>query len=398
MAKNRFFYLAVFAGALTFALAYESRLTLVLFAGVATLPIVTFVLLLFSRLLLRTETEPKSVFTHKLQQFGITIRIKNRFIIPVSPLRITGIFHDTDGSVIGDRRLILNVMPLSSAEFLFSGNIKYRGEYTLGIEKIEIYDLLRIFRFKIKLTPDCCVVVAPRKLTLHDNDLLSADDYDSTMTKVSFMDNMVFSGVRNYADGDLLKHVHWKLSAKHDDLMVKQMEQNLGGNAVVIADLERYSETEEENMKAADAVIESALAITRKIISDGRSVINVFRAANGMIDAAAVESTEDYENLFSAYSVIPLHDYAGGAAATASEVSEIFSESVPVFIITPAIDADGIRSIINSCSKCKDITRIYLTAAEADDELVSVCESAGGITIHEIDPDDIVLSIHESNK
>ena len=150
MAKYRLLYAVIWIGAAAFALSYESKLTFVLFAGTAALPIVTLLLMILSGLLLKLEVIPDEEYVGKLQDFGVKVRVVNRFIIPVAPMMIIGTFHDRNGNVMEGRRLVLSVSALRRCEYSFEGNIRCRGEYVLGIEHAEIFDLLRIFRFRLR--------------------------------------------------------------------------------------------------------------------------------------------------------------------------------------------------------------------------------------------------------
>lgn len=398
MAKQRLLYILFLLAALALALGYESRLTLVLLIAAVAMPLVSFLLLLITRLLLRVETAPKSMFVHKLQEFSVGVKVKNRFILPVSPLRLTGNFHDSDGRVTGERQLIVSVMPFSTAEFLFTGNILYRGEYKLGLEAVDIYDLMRLFRFRIRLIPDCTVTVAPRRFSIDDDNVLSGDDFDSNRTNPSFMENTAFASVRKYADGDSLRHVHWKLSAKQEELVVKQMEQNLGSNTIIIADTTGIFSEEEDNMRTVDAVVESALAFTRKIISDGRCAVNLFRGASGEAEIVAAETRSDYEQLFLAYSALPISEEGTGAAMLAAEQKNVFDNAETLFIIAPALTADQLHSIMSCGGETMRSIRIYLTGEKADDKLMAAAAARSNISIFGIDPEDIGLSLRNSMK
>ena len=123
MAKYRFLYALLYIGSLVLALCYESRLTFVLFVGVAALPIVSLILMVLSGLLLKLEVEPDADYVGKLQDFGIKVRVINRFIMPVSPMMIIGTFHDRNGNVIAGRRLVMSVSALHKCEYVFEGNI-----------------------------------------------------------------------------------------------------------------------------------------------------------------------------------------------------------------------------------------------------------------------------------
>ena len=396
MAKYRFLYLLLYAAAAIFALSYESKLTFVLFLGTAILPAVTFVLMLISRLLLKTEVTPKQVYSRKLENFDMVVKITNRSFIPVSPLHIIGIFQDEEGNVSGGRRLIVSVMPFSDSEYVFGGNVKYRGEYLLGLERAEIYDLLRIFKMKIKLEPDCSAVIAPRRLNIDESSALCGDELDSSVTRVSFMDSSVFASVRKYEDGDLLKHVHWKLSAKQDELMVKQFEQNLGSSAVIITDTRAIYEDPDDNMCVIDAVIESALALSDKIISDGRCAVNIFRAPEGDIQMISAQTHEDYEQLFTVYSVISSNETDKSAAEMICETADTFTPGEPIFIMAPEMTGEELDSILELIDDTTSEIRIYLTGGADDPELLARVEESRGVSVYGIDPDDISLSLRSS--
>lgn len=396
MAKYRFLYALLYIGAAVFALAYESKLSFVLFAGVAVFPPVTFILMLLSGLLMKIEVVPEAENVGKLQDFEITVKVKNRFIIPAAPMMVTGTFHDNSGNVIAGRRLVLSAGALKKCEYSFKGNISFRGEYMLGIESAEIYDLLRIFRFRLKKTPMCRIIVMPRRVMLDETTALCTDDYDSTITKVSFMESGSFASVRKYADGDLMKHVHWKLSAKHDELMVKQSEQNLGSSALIITDLHSVSENEDDDLKAADAAVETALALTRKIISDGRTAVNIYRTEDGRTDMTTAEKNDDYERLVSVFAVLPVTKKGAGAEKMISRAADSLTGSEPLFIITPKIKAPALSDILSAVGNLCGEIRLYLTASDPDDLLAAEAGAAGNVSVWRIDQEDIALSLRTS--
>ncbi len=396
MAKYRILYTVLWLGAGSFAFAYESKLTFVLFAGVTVLPALTLVMLLLSGLLLKLEVIPDSDYVSKLQDFSVRIKVINRFIIPVSPMMITGTFHDKKGSVISGRHLVISAAALHKSEYSFDGSIRYRGEYMLGIESAEIYDLLRIFRFRIRKTPMVRIVVTPRRILLDETSALCTDDYDSSITKISFMESGSFASVRQYADGDLMKHVHWKLSAKHDELMVKQSEQNLGSSALIITDLHAAGSDPDMNMRSADASVEAALALTRKIISDGRTAVNVFRPSEKVSDVFTAVKTEDYEDLLAIFSVIPVTSPKADAKGLIPRVAEYLTGNEPLFIIATELKGEDFTGILRTVAgSCGEI-RIYLTASKPDARLLAEAEAAKNVTVRVIDPEDVALSLRSA--
>ncbi|MBR5090967.1 MAG: DUF58 domain-containing protein, partial [Ruminiclostridium sp.] len=225
---------------------------------------------------------------------------------------------------------------------------------------------------------------------------LCTDDYDSSITKISFMESGSFASVRKYADGDLMKHVHWKLSAKHDELMVKQSEQNLGSSALIVTDIHAVSEINDENMTAADAAIEAALALTRKIITDGRTAVNVYRPGDGRVDVLSAVKNEDYEKLLSIYSVIPVTEPGKGVESLIPRAAEYLNGNEPLFIITTELGGEEFENILRSVgSSCGEV-RVYLTASKPDAHLIAVAAAAEKVSVWTIDPEDISLSLRNS--
>jgi uncharacterized protein (DUF58 family) len=396
LAKYRALYTILLIGTLVFALSYESKLTLVLFLGAAALPVVTLILMILSGVLLKLEVVPDADYVGKLQDFGIKVRVINRFIIPVSPMMIIGTFHDRSGSVIEGRRLVLSTGALHKSEYIFDGNIRWRGEYTLGIEHAEIFDLLRIFRFRIRKPPMCTVTVTPRRIVLDETTALCTDDYDSSITKVSFMESGTFASVRKYEDGDLMKHVHWKLTAKHDELMVKQSEQNLGSSALIITDIHAVSEDAESALMTADAAVEAALALTRKIITDGRTAVNIYRTKDGRTEVFSAAKTADYEKLLSIFSVLPITEAGKGTESLIPRAAEYLTGNEPLFIITTETDAKTFSEILRAIGSSVGEIRIYLTASKPDAALIAEVNAAKNASVWTIDPEDVSLSLRSS--
>lgn len=396
MAKYRIGYLLLVISAGVFAGAYNSKLTFVLFLGTLFLPAATLFLLVIERLALKLEVSPGRIFSQKLQQFAVTVTVRNRFIVPVSPMRLTGVFQDEDGNLISDKTMIVSVMPFCKSEFVFNGCLKYRGEYRLGLSEAVIYDLLGIFRFRIRMTPKVYTVIAPRRLTVGQSNALCSDDYDSARTRMSFFENNSFSAVREYVEGDPLRYVHWKLSAKQDKLMVRQMEQNLGTNALIVTDTASRLADERERIRAVDAVIEVSLAITGKIISDGRCALNFFcPSENSPSELFSAEALDDYEKLYYAFSVLPILS-KGSAAALAQELTERNIVSETVFVATDRLSADELRQMLDGgLSACKSV-RIFLTGGEPDEELTLLADSEERVRVRVIDPEEIALSLRNA--
>jgi len=99
------------------------------------------------------------------------------------------------------------------------------GVYELSCTKCFFTDWFRLFRRKIRRPEPIRFSVWPVCHSIHV-DLLTIPDEDQSSTKTSpDRPNSVpgdFFGVRAYREGDRIQHIHWKLTGKNDQFVVKE--------------------------------------------------------------------------------------------------------------------------------------------------------------------------------
>ena len=126
-----------------------------------------------------------------------------------------------------NRRWIL-VSPIlpGENEIEFSVPLEEPGKYEFLLHKMKVYGMTGWFHVQIKCRKSAYVQVLPDPLNVAirlseavRNFYGEADVYDDE--KAGPDPNEIFQ-IRPFHDGDRLQSVHWKLSAKSDDLMVKE--------------------------------------------------------------------------------------------------------------------------------------------------------------------------------
>ena len=393
MVRYRIIYIFILAAAVVFAAAYESKLTLVLMLSMLILPVISFLILVCTRLAVKLEISGTEIFTSKQRRFRVAIKIKNRFIFPIAPMKLTGVFQDEEGNLVKDKLIVASVMPFGSSEFVFDGFLKYRGEYLLGITSAELFDFLGIFHFKVKKLPVCHVVVAPRRLILSENSALCDDETDSLRTQFTFFENDTFTSVREYADGDSLRRVHWKLSAKQDKLMVKQSDLNLSSSAAVVIDTSTEYCKDVRGECEVDALLEAALAVARKIISEGSTAACVYRDEDKKPQIVAAQTADDFEYLYHEFSVIPVCEPQLEVSGLISCGAQVIRDSGLVFIFAPFMKTEALRSALaGGLAPCTGI-RIFLVSEKTDKGFTALVNTDPRIRVAHIDPDNIAASL-----
>lgn len=146
-------------------------------------------------------------------------------------------------------------------------NCPHRGIYALKITRIESRDVLNLFCFA--RTPKCAEVTL--SVLPHVRDLppliLSTGDGGSVIYRHASDDTSYPADIRQWLSGDALKRVHWKLTMRKRELMVRTFEAAARPDTLILLDT-----TPEMNLDVADALCEVAASIAIAQITAGYPV------------------------------------------------------------------------------------------------------------------------------
>lgn len=399
MAKYRVFYIVFFIVSTVLMFSYKSKLTSVLFLISLIIPVISFVLLLISKSALNIKIGYRTLTSEKFENTDISVTISNRFIIPLSPGELVGYFPYKNSEKFEWQKIMVSVPPLSSITVNFNTPVKYRGIYKSGVESFVFYDLFKIFKARKKVEKYENYIVLPRKLVIEP--IIDTGDGDSeTLSQNSFsLDKNAFASIREYNQGDAIKNIHWPMSAKHDTLMVKQMERSIGGSCIIIPDLNEYFPFEQDNAEATDSIIEVMLALNLSLISMKQSCLNAwYSPADKQCEQFSVKNEEDNILLFDIISVLPRQEETFLPETVASSCIESSGDTSTVYFITSQLRRDFIGKMTDIELFRNKRVKILLVSGpfESDEqsELANAISVTTGFELWKIDKDDVVRSLN----
>ena len=399
MAKYRFYYILFAVVSTVLMFSYKSKLTSVLFLIAIAIPVISFVLLVFSRLLVKIRIEYRSLTAEKFENTDISVTVTNRFIIPLSPAELIGCFPYRNSEKFEYHKLMISVPPFSSVTVNFNSPIRFRGVYKSGIEKLVIYDLFKLFR--MNKTMECYedFVVLPRKLVI--DPIIDTGDGDSeTLSQNNFsLDKNAFASIREYRAEDSIKNVHWTMSAKHDKLMVKQMERSIGGSCVIIPDLNEYFPFDEDNYDATDSIIEVMLALDLSLISMKQRCLNAwYSPADKQCEQFSVKNEEDNMLLIDIISRLPRQTDTFLPETVARSCMEASGDISAVYFVTSQLRRDFIGKMTDiELFRNKRVKILLVSGAIETDEQAELANAVAvtqGFELWKIDKDNIVQSLN----
>lgn len=255
-----------------FYILYIWDFSLILLIVMISLPVIMFFSLLSVKLRSSVKFAVKSQCVAKNEEFNIQLCVENRSFFPVGKaeaiIEYSNIFNGCTNNIelhfpIQSKNVQRVTFRLSSG---FCGRLKIRCAY------ISIYDPLRIFRMRIGKNITENIVVVPEGQNI-DGIVTNTDCIES--------EGLVFSehhsgddpsevfDLREYNPGDRLNRIHWKLSSKKDDFIVKEYSCPVDSPAVIFLDLCCH-EKSELSLTLYDTMIELCVSVSHLFIENER--------------------------------------------------------------------------------------------------------------------------------
>ena len=114
-------------------------------------------------------------------------------------------------------------------------NTQHCGAYTYKIQKIAVYDLFGFFHFNLKGRKNYEFLVKP--VPQMPEVMPNIFGFKAKNLRKAKQPNTEIYDVREYQQGDPIKSIHWKISAKKDKVFVKEPLEEYGGHARILLKL-----------------------------------------------------------------------------------------------------------------------------------------------------------------
>lgn len=223
--KNIVRYVMVCVFTLFITIVADSSLFLFLFAVELLVPPVLYIQARYLSGRLRIELYPSGMIA-KGEEADAVIQICNDSWLPVSyaviELAVEDVFEGTqelqEMACMIDARGVTEVAVKLKAD--------YAGMLLLRPKRLRVWDYLRLFSKKVHL-PEASeqIVVGPDTFAIgtSENRMYGGRraSGSQTLSNVIGDDSSEVLDTRSYQEGDTLHQIHWKLSAKMDELLVK---------------------------------------------------------------------------------------------------------------------------------------------------------------------------------
>jgi len=258
MKQNRIVFAVLWILSLVGISFYGGPVSYGFFALTTLIPIVSFVYLLAVMLFFRIyqELDSKNLVADHVVPFYFNLM--NEFFFGFASIRVR--FYSSFSSIGGlDDGTEYELLPGTGIQKQTSLVCRYRGEYEVGIKRVEMQDYFRLLRLSYHNREALRVVVKPNLVQLEE--LRGVDFPDVPARDSMFHRTEPDVLVRRYEQGDDLRRIHWKASARSGELLSRGYVGEERDGVGLLMGTWRCSEEPKQYLPIENKMLEVTLAL-----------------------------------------------------------------------------------------------------------------------------------------
>jgi hypothetical protein len=234
-------YIALLFVAFFATQALRSKASNIFISFVFFLPIALLLYTLTARLALSVHMMSDGKTLHKGKSYVYEMRMINQAPLAYPFIEAVMILPQSNSVRCTERSVYVSMTPFGKYDFQNEVSFRFRGTYHIGVDCFYVYDFFRIFRVRVDIQNAVTVLVLPRQLLLGENRSEAvSDEPDVSSRRTVSVDKVEIGDIRNYMRGDPLKSIHWNLSSRSEELIVKDYNSGSTKTTFVYCDLSAH--------------------------------------------------------------------------------------------------------------------------------------------------------------
>ena len=269
LSARRAGYVLCMAALLAAGMSTGTHIYYLMFLMLAAMLVLALASVLWTLATLRFSMKNVRARVTRGEQLMTVFTVRHASLLPVSAIRIQ---LSVPSGYASAQEVNVFTPPFTARTFRQVIRCPHRGIYEAGVTRISAVDVFGIFRLSRR--PNLKLVrmeVAPKVSAVPPMLLKNVDmgpEYRSTASE----DNASPSDVRSWQDGDELKKVHWKLSLRKRELMVRTYEESARPDTLIIPDLQLVTALRDQQLTIEDCICEAALNAAKAQLEAGYPV------------------------------------------------------------------------------------------------------------------------------
>lgn len=343
MAVKRISYALILVAALVALVITDSGIALFLCIALVVLPLISLVMLAFASKRVKFDCEMRdSCIRGGALQITMRVGLLPRILAGCARVAVT--IENTTFRKAEQRSFLFK--DLSFAPHVYDYKSADSGRICAKFTDIKLIDIFGIFSVTVKCNEFCESLVSP---VLYDDVRVRLGSnvidtlYGETALPKKGIDISEIFNVRDYAAGDALSAVHWKLSSKFDTLKSKEFGSTDDNRLLVLVDMSRHKADSPATDLQLNGVLDVATSVSDSLKSSGYSH-NVGWFDNGVFTRAEVTDANSFVQMVNKLMSIKVTEGNADVLFYLSRSVEATAFTKIIFVST-AINTDELKNI-----------------------------------------------------
>ncbi len=308
MIKNQVSYGMLLGLAIYLSIMYHEFITTSFAIILILYPVLLFFCILVMKRGFHIQLSTDCLVAEKQQPFHIMLLLENHSIFPILKLCVELKYRS--GSCVKWKKefYYISLNERSTQQVSCGVTSQYCGRMEFELKRVFLSDPLGIFRLCYRTKQSMKVSVLPKfyeipQICLSQSNNIYLEEEEYSKIKAGDDPSELFK-IREYQQGDRINRIHWKLTAKEGNLMIKEFGRPLDYSVVLLLEPGSWKVNTEQTV---DAVIETMGSISMKMIQIHRFHFLVWHDRTGQLNRYKIDSEESlydalaqmFENSFS---------------------------------------------------------------------------------------------------
>ncbi len=314
------------------------------------------------------------------QQVAVVFELRRKSRLPLGSIRLQVVFEN----ILYEERMEAEVwlQPDEQRDMFFTYLYDARdcGNVKIHVSFAEYQDIFGLFVFRRPAVILEEILVYPPEIRLN-TELLQRPEtksFGDMYNQKKGQDISEVSGLRGYVPGDSMNSIHWKLSSKLDELIVREFGQPSNYNTLILYEMTKRNGNREIPNVCNNAVLALTAALSMGMLELNLEH-NVGRIQNKDFQIVPVYSIDTYEQMQMNLLCLPVVGEVNGVDTVYSFMrGNLRNEYTKMIYVTPCYEESTARQL----SREVDLTVLQIVKGKKTDYMTSA-----GYTVISIDVD-----------
>lgn len=291
----RIFYFFMLAFSVAFHILYQGDLSFVLLMFMLALPFIMLAILIITALMTDVSAYFEQLSAQRGSSSVLKVTVRNRSVFPVTCCIVEIIYKSRipfDPITANRYRLCAAIGGRASETFVFNISAVHCGTAEIYIKKILLRDYLEIFSIPIKTSASgksiSLPVIYPIQSTVESAPVSTDESTAFSPYKPGDDPSEIFA-LREYREGDSNNRIHWKLSSRSDDFIVKELSLPVGCKILIVADFCGCKKAME-----IDGILDAAFSVSDFLAEYGTAHSFAYARSDYTVNRIEIDTPDKY--------------------------------------------------------------------------------------------------------